>query len=206
MSKKYAIPFQIVYLAIAGFMAVGALFSLLRGSITYMLQGIVMAAAALFFALFSAKEKLVFGTRLEPISDSITNVVTGNPVLSFITGIDVQLAWAYVALNAYFDFGISTAFSKVPVLNIVDDILSDVSSIFFFVFLIALFSLFSKKQYSKIALVTGVFTASMLLDFLIDFIRGIFTGYSSLFYSNVTWILFFGYLFALFNEYQDTAG
>lgn len=202
MGKKLNIPIQICYLGLAGFMVVASLFSLLRGNISYFLEGIVLLAAALFFALFTAREKLVFGGNLTPISDSLVNVVTGNPITAFFSTIDDKLAWIYIALSAYFDLNISMIISRIPVISLVDSVISSVSYVFYYVFIIALISLFAKKQYNRIAALTGAYTAIMVCGFAIDFVRGIFSSSTYLFYSNFVPILIFGYLFALFNEYM----
>ncbi|MBP7175385.1 MAG: hypothetical protein KBA53_04060 [Thermoclostridium sp.] len=203
MGKKLNIPIQICYLGLAGLMAIAALFSLLRGNIPYLLRGIVYLAATLFFALHTSKDKLIFGGRLTPISDSLSDVVKGNPIVGFLTGIDSMLAWIFIAVNAYYNLYFYMIISKIPVINLVGSVIDSVSSVLYYTFLISLVSLFAKKQYARITTLTGVYTAVMACGFIISFVQAIFSSnLTSFFYSNIIDILFFGYLFALFNEYQ----
>jgi integral membrane sensor domain MASE1 len=79
MNKNKAFPYQICYLIIAALMLVSVIFSLTRGNVTYIIEGLVMIVISLFFAFFTAKEKLTFNGRFELVSDSLEDVISGNP-------------------------------------------------------------------------------------------------------------------------------
>jgi len=199
--KKIAGYFPIVLYVLAGLMAVATVFSAVRGDWDYAAKGTAYIAIALLFSVFLSKKRKTDGILPQPAADALLGTFARNPVLGALLSADMGIAWAYLAVQIYYDFSFIRSFfidSLGTPGDVIDALVGVADGFLFYSFLFVLLLLFAKRKYANLALLTGVFTGLRCAGLVFGFISGIASGNSWYFYYNALDILVFGYLFTVF--------